>query len=61
MSQQLACTDINMVGYRMMITLFVTPWRATHRREVRQLTVIEGGKKRQSLMTGTDAMLAIYS
>lgn len=45
MSQKLACTNINMVGYRMMITLFMTPWRATHRKEVRQLTVMEGEKK----------------
>jgi len=47
-SQQLACTNINVVGYRTMITLFITPWRATHRREVRQLTVMEGEKKAES-------------
>lgn len=45
MSQQLVCTNINMVGYRTMISLFMTPWRATHRREVRQRTAMEGEKK----------------
>lgn len=47
-SQQLACTNISTVCYRTMITLFMTPWRVTHRKEVRQLTVMEGEKKAES-------------
>lgn len=73
MSWQLACTNTNTVGYRMMITLFLTPWTTTKQREIRQFTVMERVKEQnqnpkqpppktqQNLMTGTKEMLATYS
>lgn len=45
MSWQLACTNTNTVGYRMMITLFLTPWTTTKQREIRQFTVMERVKE----------------